>query len=564
MTRMITKLRLIRLFDHSWSAWMIGMILGLSSAGLHGQVDARGLLHVRILGADGEMVPARAWVAVSGGERLFRPSAPNHCAPYARDRSFSCDGWFEMEVPAGAVTIHVEKGKEFTPVDQAAEVRPREKTEVSIALSRWINMPAAGWFSSDFHVHFGHDQLRVLKQLSLADDVHLTPAFTYWLRGTEPEWKTQWPEWPEGETVRVDENHYVTRANLELERISQREVPAGSVGASFLFNLQKPVSAERYDQRFPTDTTLCLNAKRRDPNCVIDTDKPSWGETVIGAALGIYDVAQVCHNHYHRSTTLPGGWGMVGPLAEHEKNLSEPDELFHRTNRQYYHWLNCGIRMGVSGGSAMGVMAVPLGYNRTYAKVDGDFTPDRYWDAVRAGRTFATSGPMLTLQGDGADLGTALARSAGDAVRFKINLNSIEPILAVQWIQNGSVVRDEQPQTLAPGTVLNYNADWMLPWERSGWVAARALFLSPDGRLRQAHTSPIYVIVDEKPVAFRDSAEYMIRWTDRLLEISKLPGRYQSDADRNQVQEIYRRARAYYEEVVRTAVSTWGDLAGGG
>lgn len=550
---------MIRLCRHRWSAWMIGMILALSSVGIRAQDEARGSLHVRILDADGELVPARAWVDASGGERLFRPAAPKTCVSYPRDRSFSCDGWFEMEIPAGTATVHVEKGKEFRPVDEVVEVRAREKREVSISLSRWIDMPAAGWFSSDFHVHFGHDQLKVLKQLSLADDVHLTPAFTYWLRGTEPEWKTLWPEWPEGETVQVDKSHYVTRANLEIERISRREIPAGSVGASFLFNLKNPVSAERYDERFPTDTTLCLKAKLRNPGCVIDTDKPSWAETVIGAALGVYDVAQICHNHYHRSSTLPGGWGMVGPLAENEKSLSEPDELFHRSNRQYYHWLNCGIRMGVSGGSAMGVMAVPLGYNRTYAKVDGAFTPDRFWEAVRAGRTFATSGPMLTIEGDGEQVGAALVRSAGDAVRIKIRLRSIEPIQAVQLIQNGSVVRDEQPPAMAPGSVLNYSADWMPRWERSGWVAARALLLSPDGRLRQAHTSPIYIIVDEKPIAFRDSAEYMMRWTDRLLEISEIPGRYRSEADRNQVKEVYQKARAFYEEVIRTAISTWGD-----
>jgi hypothetical protein len=52
---------------------------------------------------------------------------------------------------------------------------------------------------------------------------------------------------------------------------------------------------------------------------VIDT----WAETPVGAALGVYDVAQICHNHYHRSATLHGGWGMIGPLAPDEKDLAE-------------------------------------------------------------------------------------------------------------------------------------------------------------------------------------------------------------------------------------------------
>jgi len=56
----------------------------------------------------------------------------------------------------------------------------------------------AGYYSADLHVHFGYDRLAVLEQLSLADDVHIVPAFTFWLRGTEPEWKAEWPAWRAG------------------------------------------------------------------------------------------------------------------------------------------------------------------------------------------------------------------------------------------------------------------------------------------------------------------------------------------------------------------------------
>ena len=37
----------------------------------------------------------------------------------------------------------------------------------------------------------------------------------------------------------------------------------------------------------------------------------------------------------------------------------------------YYHLLNCGFRLPVSAGSASGVKASPLGYNRVYVKVSG-------------------------------------------------------------------------------------------------------------------------------------------------------------------------------------------------
>jgi hypothetical protein len=62
-----------------------------------------------------------------------------------------------------------------------------------------------------------------------------------------------------------------------------------------------------------------------------------------------------------------------------------------------YRLLNCGFRLGVSGGSAIGVMPLPTGYNRVYARVTGAFDSGSYWAAIKAGRSFATSGPILTL-----------------------------------------------------------------------------------------------------------------------------------------------------------------------
>ncbi|MFT4689941.1 MAG: hypothetical protein ACKVHO_09160 [Verrucomicrobiia bacterium] len=48
-------------------------------------------------------------------------------------------------------------------------------------------------------------------------------------------------------------------------------------------------TADRFDARFPTDASLAEDVRKRSPNAVIATDKPSWGETTVGAALGVYD-----------------------------------------------------------------------------------------------------------------------------------------------------------------------------------------------------------------------------------------------------------------------------------
>jgi hypothetical protein len=460
-----------------------------------------------------------------------------------------------MEVPAGRVSIHVERGKEYLPVDKAMNVNANQTLPITLTLRRWIDMPNEGWYSSDMHVHFGADNPRVLRQLALADDVHVTPAFTYWLRGTEPSWPADWPAWPGGELDVIDEHHLITRKNIEIERIRASAVAGGSVGASFLFNLNQPVTAARFGEHFPTDTTLCLAARSHSSQVVIDTDKPSWAETVVGVALGVYDTIQVCHNHYHRNQTIPGGWGMIGPLEEGESNAADDDGLFHRTNDLYYRFLNCGFRIGVSGGSAIGVMPVPMGYNRVYAQIEGPLAPDRYWAAVGAGRTFATSGPMLTMTVNGQPLGATIHRSASEqaALAVTVRVRTIEPLEAVQLVQDGKILHQTDTIDADPGRPIDRTVSWQVTPRRSGWLAARALFRAPDERLRQAHTSPIYVIIDNKPIAHKGDAEYMLRWIDRLIEIAELPDRFPTAIDGDEVKRVYRQAREVYQRLAADA-----------
>ena len=527
----------------------LGLSMTMNLACLHAaQSPTR--LSVQVLDPSGQLLPCRAWIDAAG-ERLFRPSTPTSCTPYARDRSFSCDGTFTIDVPGKQAVVHIERGKEYRPVNQPIDLGPSGEKAVSVTVQRWINMPAEGWYSGDLHVHFGADKPKVLRQLALADDVHVTPAFTYWLRGNESKWPSAWPDFGGGEPWIIDATHVITRTGVEIERIRGTAIPGGSAGATFLFNLARPLAAERFGEHFPTDAALCLAARMHSPEMVVDTDKPSWAETVVGAALEVYDTVQVCHNHYHRERTLPGGWGMIGPLAPGESNAAQGDGLFHRTNALYYRFLNCGFRLGVSGGSAIGVMPVPMGYSRVYAKIEGPLTAEKFWSALKAGRSFATNGPMLTMTVDGQPLGSTLKRRSThpSPVRVDVRVRSIDRLEALELISNGLVIESIDLRNAQPSPTLDRSVTWQVPAKQSGWIAARAIFRAPDGLLRQAHTSPIYISVDDRPIASREDARYMLRWIERLIDIARLPKRFPTEADRQGVLDTYVRARVVYEGI---------------
>ena len=519
-----------------------------------------GTLRIKVIDKEDNLIPCRGWIE-QGDKRLFRPSQPNTATPYQRDQSFSCNGWFEMIVEMGQAVVHIEKGKEWLPKNFSVEIKKDRLTEHTITLEQWVDMGAKNFYSSDLHIHFGNNDPSILKQLAAADDLDLIPAFSYWLRGTEKEWKADWPHWSSGPSFETEENRIVTRNNLEIERIFSRAQPGGSVGASFLFNLQTPISMAHYDGRFPSDADLCLLARAISPGVVIDTDKPSWAETVVGAILGAYDTVQVCHNHYHRRQTIPGGWGMIGPIAEHEKDLKIENELFHRTNEQYYSFLNCGLRLGVSGGSAIGVMPVPAGYNRVYAQINGPLTIQNFWQAVRVGKSFATSGPMLFLEiekkgpGEHIDFQTSEDRE----LSLRIEVLSIDELRSLEIVHNGQVIRQVVLEGMRANPVLESEFQFIHTPSRSGWYAGRAIYESPKGHLRQAHTSPIYLTVDDKPTAFKNDAEYMVRWIDQLLDIANAPDRFQSISDRDEIIKTYQRAKDAYLAVSKRAVKTWHD-----
>jgi hypothetical protein len=71
--------------------------------------------------------------------------------------------------------------------------------------------------------------------------------------------------------------------------------------------------------------------------------------------------------------------------------------------RDWYRFLNCGYQVPAVGGTDKMSAGTPLGAVRTYARLasDAPFGFDAWADAVRSGRTFVTSGPLLELSVEG-------------------------------------------------------------------------------------------------------------------------------------------------------------------
>ena len=91
----------------------------------------------------------------------------------------------------------------------------------------------------------------------------------------------------------------------------------------------------------------------------------------------------------------------------------------------------------------------------------------------------------------------------------------------------------------------------------SGWFTLQAV---ADGRVHpiesrrpMATTNPVYVYVAGRPIRNRQSADYFVRWIDRLTEMAAEHPGWRSDREREHVLQQFLQARAVYVQRGREA-----------
>ena len=88
--------------------------------------------------------------------------------------------------------------------------------------------------------------------------------------------------------------------------------------------------------------------------------------------------------------------------------------------------------------------------------------------------------------------------------------------------------------------------------EASGWYSVRAI--GPDRTFPventrpQAVTNPVYVIVGGRPIRDRASAEYFVKWIDRLNEMAAAHPGWRSEREKAHVLGQFAEAQAIYRQ----------------
>jgi len=228
----------------------------------------------------------------------------------------------------------------------------------------------------------------------------------------------------------------------------------------------------------------------------------------------------------------------------------------HRTTAGvWYRLLNLGFRLPAAGGTdAMADYATlrgPVGMNRVFVRVrDGQLSVTEWLAALKAGRTFATNGPLLDFTLGGLPIGDELVLPVGnEAVSFTARLRSIVPVDHLEVVCNGAVIQ----KLPLDGSRSEASVSGTLPVEKSGWCLLRASSDHAEYPVLDnyvyATTSPVYVTIGgRRPSASADAA-YFAAWLDRVTETTTAYPDWNSPAEKAAVLAELKAARSVYEKL---------------
>jgi len=483
-------------------------------------------LKMQIRDADkSELTPARVHLRDAKGEVRY----PEGCIPYERDEHFTVDGEFEISLPPGKVSILVEKGKEYRSISANIVLRKGEDQHVDCELYRWINMADQGWYSGDLHLHRPLDDMA---HLILAEDLNVAPDVTVW--NNQNEWIRK--EIPEDRVVEVDETHAYGIMVQEDER---------GGGAVMVMNSDAPIDLGPTIRWHPANFAYCRVAHER--GFIVDQEKPFWWEAPVNVALGGVDTIGIINNHMQRATVMDNeAWGKPRDKNRYPRYQGFVENVLDL----YYRYLNLGLKLPISAGSASGVLKNPVGYNRLYVHLDSEFSYDEWFRGMKAGRAFATNGPMLFFSIDRCELGETLEFSAGRKYQARASLKVVSQATLdrAEILYNGEIIQD-----FSAGNSSELTQEFDISLEESGWIAARA-FEKNKKTVRFAHTNPIYVEIGSPMKPRSDDANYYLKWCQELLAASLADKeRYVTDRQREEVESLYRRATTFYRNLAASA-----------
>ena len=314
-------------------------------------------------------------------------------------------------MPADGAVLEVVAGMDLAPVMVDIGVEQVPPGTVRVALGEPLGPEGDGWVSGDTHVHFLAPSTALLQ--ARAEGVNVVHLLA-----------TQWGD------------HHTSITDLDGDVVSDDGSNAVWVGSENRQNMLGHIGL----------------VGSRTPIMPFASGGPPEGPIGGPVTHLMADWLRRCRE----SGGLAVGAHFPLPMAEIAADIDAGllDALEVQTFdptlesppiREWYRYLDAGYRLPLVGGTDKMTATVPLGQVRTWARLDGRVLSFDAWaDAVRAGRTFVTSGPLLELRVDGHEPGDAIAIDGTASLEVDLVARAAQPVISdVELVLDGVVVAFE-------------------------------------------------------------------------------------------------------------------------
>lgn len=434
-------------------------------------------------------------------------------------------GRFPIELPAGTVTVEVARGFGYRPLRRPIEVGDAESPLV-LELEPVAGPAGDGWVAADSHVHFISPTSALLQ--AQAEGIAVVNLLaTQW--GDHHTSVTDLPavvvEEPSARHMVVmgSENRQNMLGHIGLLGASQAVLPMASAGSP--------------------------ESRLGDPLEVLIGDWADAARAQGGLAVAV---------HFPLPYAEVAADIVAGKIEAIELQALTPG-IDGPSIREWYRFLNCGFRLPVMGGTDKMTAEIPLGAIRTYARLeDGQPLSFRAWaHAVRAGRTFVSSGAFVDLQVEGCEPGDVVRLGrGGGTVEVRARASAALPVISgLELVHDGVVVASASAATGAPDGVAELELAQRIAVNRSGWLAARvtsghvihSAFVTAMG----AHSSPVYLDVPGRPCFDPEAVEVIGTIIDGARTWASSIATVGPGVDRRRLDRYFESSRARLDELIR-------------
>lgn len=438
---------------------------------------------------------------------------------------------FVLPLPEGRYTMEIMRGPEYIPQSIDFKVDAGPPSSITVRLDRWINMAARGWYSGDSHTHFLEPHTAL--QEARGEDLNVINV----LSSSGGNLITQIHQFTGAPSVLSDDKNIVYISEETRHDYLGHTVLLGLKEHVFPFGWGGPLTGVHGGFDYPTMAHQADKAHAQEGALVAWSHLPHpHGELPIDVALGKIDAveAMVFGSPFDKHPVRV----RMGELTPTEL---APIDL-------WYNILNTGFNMPALGSTDKMWNSQVAGSVRTYVEVEGEFTYQNWVEGIRAGRTQFSSGPVIFFSVEGRQLGDTIEVEGRTSLHFTATVESLLPVDTLEIVVNGAIAASiENPKGEQKVTL-----DGAIDIGQSAWIAARAYSahrfptqaqLTGDGSPLMAHTSPIYISVNNQPRTSPESAKYLLRICDQTIRWAKTMARYQNEEQRMEVVALYERAR---------------------